>query len=144
MKLRTAGIVCAGIVTLLSPFSVTASGRSARVEQGHASTFNVRIALPDGSTRTAKLDGVGCSISICSRVAITGIGEGGAQVRRRLDGISSIQKSGPNAVLLVLKDGTEQKLSLVRDFRVLYVTNSSGGTEKLDLMTIRSIELLSF
>ena len=142
MRLRTARIAFAGIATLLSPFAVAASGRSAHVEQGHASTFNVRITLPDGSTRTAELDGVGCSISVCSRIAIAGIGERGNQVRLWLDGISSITNSGPHAVVLVLKNRTQQRLSLVRDFRVLYVTNSRGAAQKLDLTTIQSLEFL--
>jgi hypothetical protein len=41
-----------------------------------------------------------------------------------------------------MKDGTERRLAFVTDFRVLYLSNRIGLTEKLDLAKIRSIEFL--
>jgi hypothetical protein len=42
-----------------------------------------------------------------------------------------------------MKDGTERRMGFVTDFRVLYVSDPDGRTEKLDLTTIRSLELLA-
>lgn len=41
-----------------------------------------------------------------------------------------------------MKDGTERRLAFMTDFRVLYVSNSNGRTEKLDLTKIQSLEFL--
>ena len=126
-----------------------ASGPSqiANVEQetrgGHLSGLMARVTLPDGSSRTVKLEGVGCSRSICSRVVIKGYGEGGSQVQKWLDSIETIKDTTEGDAFFVLKDGTQQRLSLVHDFRVLYIANRSGGTEKLDLAKVKSLEFVA-
>jgi hypothetical protein len=43
---------------------------------------------------------------------------------------------------LSLKDGSAQRLSLIKDFRVLYLSKPTGGTEKLDLAHVKSVEFL--
>lgn len=45
--------------------------------------------------------------------------------------------------LFVLNDGTERRLSLMSDFRVLYLANPLGGREKLDLARVKSVEFLA-
>ena len=109
----------------------------------HPSGLMARITLPDGASRTVKIEGVGCSLSICSRVVIKGKNEGESLVPRRLDSIEAIKDTTDGDALLVLKDGTRQRLSLVRDFRVLYFETQSGRTEKLDLAEVKSIEFVA-
>lgn len=139
-------------VVVLASMTVTmkaASGRSqvGNVEQetraGHPSALVARVTLRDGASRTVNLEGVGCSMSICSRVVIKGKNEGESLVRRRLDSIAAIKDTTEGDALFVLKDGTLQRLSLVRDFRVLYLEMRSGGTEKLDLAEVKSIEFVA-
>jgi hypothetical protein len=59
-----------------------------------------------------------------------------------LDSIAAIKDTNENNALLVMKNGTEQRMSLVTDFRVLYLANRSRSSEKLDLAEIKSLEFL--
>jgi len=45
---------------------------AALLGQAHAAGLTAKITLPDGTTRVARLEGVGCNNAICSRVAIKG------------------------------------------------------------------------
>ena len=47
----------------------------------------------------------------------------GAPLQTWLDSIASIKDATANDALFVMKDGTEQRLAFVTDFRVLYVSN---------------------
>lgn len=125
----------ANIKHLLGEMGPTASA-------GHLSGLMAKLTLPDGATRTVTLEGVGCSINICSRTIIKGKASGDSLVGTRLDTIAAIKDTGGYTALLVLQDGTQRRISLVRDFRVLYIANQSGGIEKLDLAKIKSIEFL--
>jgi hypothetical protein len=107
--------------------------------------LTARITLSDGTTRTATFEGVGCSSSICSRIAIKGKANGAA-VTTRLDSIAAIRDVTPDAALLVLKDGTTRRLTLIDDFRVIYLDHRSGSgkkEEKLDLARTRSVEFIA-
>ncbi len=107
--------------------------------------LTARITMSDGTTRTATFQGVGCSSSICSRIAIKGKANG-TPVTTRLDSIAAIRDTTPDSALLVLKDGTTRRLTLINDFRVIYLDNRSGGKqieEKLDLARTRSIEFIA-
>jgi len=95
----------------------------------------------DGTTRTATFEGVGCSASICSRVAIKGKANG-TLVTTRLDSIAAIRDATADSALLVMKDGTTRRLTLVNDFRVIYLDNRSGAAERLDLARTRSVEFI--
>jgi len=108
----------------------------------HLSGLTARITLADGTSRTARLEGVGCSASICSRTMIQGRGENESPVSTRLDSLSAIMDTTANDALFVLKDGTRRRLSFLMDFRVICVGNRFTGTEKLDLAKIRSVEFL--
>lgn len=110
--------------------------------QGHLSGFEVKITLPDGSTRLAKLDGLGCTSSICSRVAIKGKVNLDSPAKFWLDGVAAIKDVTQSDALVVMKDGAEQRMRLITDFRVLYLGNRSSRTEKLDLTGIKSLEFL--
>ena len=66
----------------------------------------------------------------------------GAGVEARLDAITAIRDITATDALFIMRDGAQQRISLVTDFRVLYFTTPSGATEKLDLAKIQSIEFL--
>jgi hypothetical protein len=136
LRMRLAAIA----VVLLVPIVFTMKAESG---QGHASGLSARITLPDGTSRTVKLEGVGCPVGICSRVAIKGIAPGDSTVSTWLDTIAAIKDTTESDALFVKKDGTAQRLSLVYDFRVLYLANRLGGNEKLDLTKIKSLEFLT-
>jgi hypothetical protein len=95
-----------------------------------------RLTSLNGTSRAISLDGVGCSVSMCSRVFIRGKAQDGSQEQILLDTIASIKDGN----LFTLKNGAERHLSLVPDFRVLYLTNPDGSTEKVDLARIKAIE----
>jgi hypothetical protein len=107
--------------------------------------LTARITMTDGTTRTATFEGVGCSASICSRAVIKGKANG-TPVTTRLDSIAAIRNVNADTALLVLKDGTTRRLTLVNDFRVIYLDNRSGGEkreEKLDLARTMSVEFIA-
>jgi hypothetical protein len=108
--------------------------------QGHASDLMANLTLSDGTRRTVQLEGIGCSVAMCSRVAIKGQAASGSLVRTWLDNLAAIRSTASGRALLVMKDGTERQISLVRDFRVLYLARGHGGDEKLDLAKVRSVE----
>ena len=131
-------------IGLLAPITfMSGANGPPSVEQGHLSGMTARITLPNGVTRTVKLEGVGCTASICSRTAIKGKGEHDALVRAWFDSIAAIKDTTESDALFVMKDGTQRRMSLVTDFRVLYLANPSGAAEKLDLAKAKSIEFLS-
>lgn len=144
MNISTLRMGCIAI-GLLAPVTFTLSGANGppAVEQGHLSGMTARVTQLDGVTRTVKLEGIGCSASMCSRTAIKGKGEHDALVRAWLDSIAAIKDTTESDALFVMKDGTQRRISLVTDFRVLYLANPSGAAEKLDLAKVRSIEFLS-
>jgi hypothetical protein len=74
-------------------------------------------------------------------VAIKGRTERGSLVEMRLDTVAAIRSTAAGQTLFVLKDGREERLSLVSDFRVLYVAKPHG-TEKIDLAKVTSVEFL--
>lgn len=107
---------------------------------GHGSGLTAKVLSADGSSRSLKLEGVGCTESMCSRVFIRSKGANGAPVQTWLDSIASIKDSTADDALFVMKDGTEQRLAFVTGFRILYVSTPNGRAEKLDLTKIRSLE----
>jgi hypothetical protein len=137
---------------LLVPITFTVSGANGSSQiaeegqdqvQGHFSGLMAKITLPDGATRTVKLEGVGCTQSICSRVAIKGKTEHDSLVRTAFDAIAAIKDTTEHDALIVLKDGTQQRMSLLTDFRVLYLTKGTRAAERLDLAKLKSIEFLA-
>ncbi len=106
----------------------------------HSSGVTARITMRDGTVRTARLEGVGCAKAICSRTAIAARTKTNADVKEWFDNLAVIQDTTAQDALFVSKDGTSRRLSLLNDFRVLYLANRLGGTEKLDLAEIRMIE----
>jgi hypothetical protein len=56
--------------------------------------------------------------------------------------MASIKSTTRNDAVFVMRNGSELRLKLVPDFRVLYMTDRSGVREKLDLSKIKSLEFL--
>jgi hypothetical protein len=131
-------------VVLLAPLGSTIGAASApsATEEGHLSGMMTRITLPDGATRTVKLEGVGCTASICSRAAIKGKAERESIIKTWFDTIAAIRDTTDSDALFVMKDGSQRRMSLIKDFRVLYIAGRNGAPEKLDLGKVKSIEFL--
>src|SRR5579864_1972149 len=71
MLLRKSWIPALLLVTVA--FAMKEAGEAdAPGRQAHLSGLTARITRPDGTVQMAKLEGLGCSQSICSRVAIKG------------------------------------------------------------------------
>ena len=109
--------------------------------EGHATGLMARITMRDGTVGNVKLAGVGCALGICSRSVIKGRA-GESEVKSWLDSLAAIRDTDEKSALFVGKDGTSQRLSLVKDFRVLYLANRLGGGRKVDLAQVRSVEFL--
>jgi len=128
-------------VLLLPAFKSGGASLPAQID-GHRSGLTARVVAADGTSRTVRLEGVGCTESMCSRVFIRSKAAGGAPLQTWLDSVTSIQDATASDALFVMRDGAQQRLAFVPDFRILYVSNPNGRTEKIDLATIRSLELL--
>jgi hypothetical protein len=134
-------IGCVAMVLLIPGFKVggTSLPRSA---EGHSSGVVARVVSADGTNRTIKLEGVGCTESMCSRVFIRSKSESGTSVQTWLDSVAAVKDTTNSDALFVMKDGTERRLTLMPDFRILYVSSPSGRVEKLDLSKIQSLEFV--
>jgi hypothetical protein len=137
--MKTLRIACLAVVLVIPAFTSGGASLPSQVE-GHLSGMMAKVTLADGSSRTVRLEGVGCSESMCSRVFISSASEAGVSLRTWIDSIASIKDATDNDALFVMRDGTERRLVLLPSFRVLYVSGRTGGTEKLDLTKIRALE----
>lgn len=113
-----------------------------RADENKPTAFTARITMANGTTRTAYLQGVGCSAAICSRVFIQGKVDNHSTATFRFDTIFAIEEVTENAAVFVMNDGTKRHVAFIPDFRILYFANPHGGVEKLDLRTIKSLEIL--
>ena len=110
--------------------------------QNHRSLLPARIRLANGVKRTVTLEGVGCPIGMCSRVAIRNM----AATAMWLDGLASVtgiaasNSTGPVKVILRFKDGVERETLITAGNRILYLHHRIGFTEKLDLGSVREID----
>jgi hypothetical protein len=112
-------------------------------ETNHLSGLTAKITTFDGASRIVTVDGVGCTASICSRTAIKGNTDGHILARSWLDAIVFIKDTTENSAVLVMKDGTERRISLVKDFRVLYFDPRFSGPRRLDIAKVKSVEFLA-
>lgn len=148
MRMTTIRIGCI-VIGLLGPAAfTTVKGASSSAKfvddgQGHLTGLTARITMRDGEVRTVKLDGVGCAKAICSRTAIKGRVGDDTEVRTWLDSLAAIRVTNDHEARFVSRDGTSRRMSLVTDFRVLYLADRLGGSRKLDLAKVGSIEFLS-
>lgn len=108
-----------------------------------SSPLVARMTLANGTVRTVTLEGVGCSETMCSRVAVRSTGDGDSRATRtRLESIASIKDITSESALFVLKDRTARRLSVVHDNRFLYFADQNGAEGKIDLESIKSVEFL--
>jgi hypothetical protein len=112
--------------------------RSARTE-GHSTNLTARITLSNGSSRAVILEGVGCSTSMCSRVAV----KDSAGRSSWLDTIAAIADISKYNALFVFKDGSKRRVSILDANRFLYVTHGYFGVERIDLGQLQSVEFLA-
>lgn len=142
------GFPAASLLAVVS-FTNGSSGPAAAIDQDqqsasrHLSGLIAKITMRDGATRTVKLEGVGCARSICSRTAIKAKTQADSLVRTWFDSLAAIKDTTASDALFVLKDGTSRRMSLVNDFRVLYLATSLGGTDRLDLARVRAVEFFA-
>jgi hypothetical protein len=128
-------------LALVTPagFTMRGASRLPQIEEGHASGLMAKISMSNGMTRTVRVEGVGCTASLCSRTAIRSSGEHDSTVKTWLDTIAAIKDTTPSDALFVMRDGTRRRMSLLNDFRVLYLAPG----EKLDIARVKSIEFVT-
>ncbi len=117
------------------PLTINAANRPSPV-------FVATITMRNGATRTVALEGVGCPQGICSRTAIKAKSKDSV-VQTWFDSLAQIKDITPTEALFVLKDGTSRRLSLIYDFRVLYLANRLGGTDKLDVAAVKTVDFIA-
>src|SRR5215831_13887628 len=109
-----AGSLAAGLLAVAS-FTSGANGLSPAVNvdqvsaNHHQSGLMARITMRDGTTRTVRLEGVGCTQNICSRTAIKAKSESDSVVRTWFDGLAAIRDTTSRDALFVMKDGTSKR-----------------------------------
>jgi hypothetical protein len=117
---------------------------------GHSSNLTAKITMPDGSSRSIIVQGVGCIVGMCSRVAVRSK-ESSARLAAAglhkemstwLDSLAAIKDITENDALFVFKDGSTRRLSIVNGNRFFYFTNAHFASGKIDVMKVRSIEFL--
>jgi hypothetical protein len=118
------------------------SAPKSQSSERHASGLTARIALLDGTYRTVTLDGFGCTAAICSRVFVEGRADDGSAARIWIDSLSAIRDVTANRAVFVMKDGTRQRLSLITDFRVLYLQEGNAKPQKLDLSKNQLLQMV--
>jgi len=133
-RLAAIAVVClagsAGVASI-TPFD----------DEGHKSSLRATVTMADGTARAITLRGVGCPISMCSRVRARDVKADSV----RLDGLASVREishsaEGPVKAIFKFKDGVERQASIVAANRVLYVAGHFGFTEKLDLGSVSRID----
>ncbi len=137
MRISILRMIILGAV-LLSPAAFTTRLVSGEPAPG----LMAKITLLDGAIATMKFEGVGCTSSICSRTVLKSK-TGDSAVSTRLDSIAAIKDVNGGDVLFILRDGKERRMSLLTDFRVLYLTNTKGASEKVDLTKVKMVEFLA-
>jgi len=132
-------------VALVCQITLTSAGSTQLpgAGEGHHSGLLATVTAADGTIRTVKLEGVGCSASMCSRSLIKIKNERNSVESVWLDRISEIRETTDTNALFLMRDGAQRRLSLVTDFRVLYLGSGPGSPAKLDLGKVRSLQFIS-
>ena len=112
-------------------------------DDGHRSSLPIRLTMLNGIERTVTLEGVGCPVSMCSRVRVRSTKANNVW----LDGVASVSAIQNGALgtvkaIFSLKSGGESHESVVAGNRVLYVKDGRGRHEKLDLADVSRISFL--
>ena len=108
-------------------------------DRDHSSPAIARVTWPNGNTRTLRFEGVGCAVSMCSRVRIQSkVVDSTAVNSTWLDSAASIKDITDQDALFVFKDGTVSRLPIISGNRYLYFANGKAEIGKFD-----SVEFLS-
>jgi len=122
-----------------------ASRPTSAAAQPRATHRIVRLTPLSGPSRVATLEGVGCTEAICSRVAIRTLrddeGEH-ADVLVDFETITAIKPREAGRATVVLTDGTSRQVVIPVDNRVLYLSDDSDRTQKVDVGEFAAIEFL--
>jgi hypothetical protein len=139
MKLAPLGsaIVVVGVVSLVGTFGSATPHNDVR----HRSSLRATLTSVDGTARTVTLEGIGCSISMCSRVRAKDTNKDDVW----LDGLSSVRQishdgHGPVQAIFRFRDGGERLASIVEGNRILYIRDGFSTTKKLDLASVTRID----
>jgi hypothetical protein len=109
--------------------------------EGHKSSLRATVTMADGTARPITLRGVGCPISMCSRVRARDIKADSVW----LDGLASVHEishggGGQVNAIFKFRNGAERQASIIATNRVLYIAGNFGLTEKLDLGSVSRID----
>jgi hypothetical protein len=118
--------------------TITASGH-------HAPHRRALLTPHAGPSRFATLEGVGCSETICSRVAVrtrAARSDEGGETLVRFDAIAAIRSNGAGRATVDFIDGSSRQVVIPAENRVFYLLNASDRPEKLDMGKLAVIEFL--
>ena len=105
-------------------------------ERGHSSPAKAIVTWPNGDRRTLRFEGVGCAVSMCSRLRIQSKIKGSLAVNDTwLDSVSSIENVTDSDALFHFKDGSAGRLPITLGNRFFYF-----GNGKIELGKLRSVE----
>jgi hypothetical protein len=147
MKIVRSWGLCLFVVAAIAGVVQATSVNSIRTplldDDGHRSSLPIRITMLNGIERTVTLEGVGCPVSMCSRVRVRNTRANNVW----LDGVASVSgiqngASGTVKAIFNFKSGEQGQESVVSGNRVLYVKDGRGRREKLDLADVRRISFL--
>lgn len=132
-----ASIATIGTLSLLS----TLSFARPHTDPAHRSALPVTLTLTDGTQRTATLQGVGCTESMCSRVRAVDSHADSVW----LDGLTCVRDishnpSGRIHAVFTFRDGTERAALITETNRVLYLKDHQGRDRTLDLARLTRID----
>jgi hypothetical protein len=135
-----------GIIAIAAAVSLAGSPGGASIarpeDQDHRSLLRARITLANGTDRTVTLEGVGCNVGMCSRVAIRNTTAGTVW----LDSLASVtditagNSFGPVKLIFRFKNGADREALVTSWNRVLYLQGRFGFTRKLDLGGVETID----
>jgi hypothetical protein len=111
--------------------------------QEHLSGLISNVTFKDGATQIVRINGVGCTESLCSTVLMKAKTETNTVVEIWFDSIAAIRDIRQNDAVFVAKDGSQRRLTFISDFRVLYISSSGRANAKIDLAKIKSLEMTS-
>ena len=141
-------VIATGV--LVGSAATFSAARSEDAGFGHSSNLRAKITMTDGSSRSAVIQGVGCIVSMCSRVAVRSTESSARlaafglhkEMTTWLDSLAAIKDVSNRDALFVFKDGSTRRLSIVNGNRFFYFANAHFGSGKIDVTKARSIEFL--
>ena len=104
--------------------------------------LEAKLALADGTTQMVRLQGVGCSVSMCSRTMIRSTADRGSVQSTQLNQIAAIHDTSDGQTEFVMKDGSARRLAIVPENRYLYFERTHGAPAKVDLGHLKSLEFV--